>query len=48
VTADQDAVDAVNAETSLSVDVTGDSDTVDGFDVQKNGTDGAGIINFKT
>jgi len=48
VTADQDAVDAVNAEASLSVDVTGNSDTVDGFDIQKNGTDGNGIINFKT
>jgi hypothetical protein len=48
VTTDQDAVDAVNAETSLSVDITGNADEVDGFDVQKNGTDGAGIINFKT
>lgn len=25
-----------------------DSDSVDGYDIQKNGTDGAGIINFKT
>jgi hypothetical protein len=25
-----------------------DADTVDGFDIQKNGTDGNGIINFKT
>ena len=45
---DSDAVSAVNAETTLTVDVTGDADTVDGFDVQKNGTDGTGIINFKT
>jgi len=25
-----------------------DADTIDGFEVQKNGTDGSGIINFKT
>ena len=25
-----------------------DADAVDGYDIQKNGTDGAGIINFKT
>jgi hypothetical protein len=29
-------------------DINGDADTVDGFDIQKNGTDGSGIINFKT
>lgn len=45
---DSEAVSAVNSETSLSVDVSGDADTVDGYDIQKNGTDGAGIINFKT
>jgi len=45
---DSDAVSAVNAETTLTVDITGDADTVDGFEVQKNGTDGGGIINFKT
>lgn len=45
---DSEAVSAVNAETSLSVDVSGDADSVDGYDIQKNGTDGSGIINFKT
>lgn len=25
-----------------------DADTIDGYDIQKNGTDGNGIINFKT
>jgi len=45
---DSDAVSAVNAETTLTVNITGDAETVDGFEVQKNGTDGAGIINFKT
>lgn len=43
-----EAVNAVNAETNLSVNIDGDSDTVDGYDIQKNGTDGSGIINFKT
>jgi len=45
---DSDAVSAVNAETTLTVDITGDADTVDGYSVQKNGSDGNGIINFKT
>lgn len=45
---DSDAVSAVNAETTLTVDITGDAETVDGYSVQKNGTDGTGIINFKT
>jgi hypothetical protein len=29
-------------------DTAGDAETVDGYDIQKNGTDGSGIINFKT
>jgi len=45
---DSDAINAVNAENTLTVNITGDADTVDGFEVQKNGTDGGGIINFKT
>lgn len=45
---DSDAVSAVNSETTLTVNITGDADTVDGFEIQKNGTDGGGIINFKT
>jgi len=38
----QTAVDGAN------VDITGDADSVDGYDIQKNGTDGTGVINFKT
>ena len=45
---DSDAVSAVNAETTLTVNITGSADTVDGFEIQKNGSDGGGIINFKT
>jgi hypothetical protein len=45
---DSDAISAVNSETQLTVNITGDADTVDGFEIQKNGTDGGGIINFKT
>lgn len=43
-----EAVSAVNAETSLTVDITGNANTVDSYHVQKDGTDGAGVINFKT
>jgi hypothetical protein len=46
--ADTEAVSAVNSETSLTVDISGDAETVDGYDIQKDGTDGPGIINFKT
>ena len=45
---DSEAVSAINGETSLSVNISGDADSVDGYDIQKNGTDGTGIINFKT
>lgn len=38
----QTAVDGSN------IDIGGDADTVDGYDIQKNGSDGQGIINFKT
>ncbi len=32
-----------------STDTTGlDADSVDGYEIQKNGTDGSGVINFKT
>lgn len=43
-----EAVAAVNGETSLTVDVSGNADTVDGYDFQKNGSDASGVINFKT
>jgi len=52
-----EAVSAVNAESSLSVNITGsassastatNADKVDGYHIQKNGTDGSGTINFKT
>lgn len=46
--ADTEAVSAVNNETELTVSITGDSDTVDSYDVAKDGTDGTGNINFKT
>jgi len=45
---DSEAISAINSEASLSVDISGDADTVGGFDVQENGTDGQGIINFVT
>ena len=42
------AVTAVNNETSLSVDISGDADSVDGYDITKNGGGGSGIIDFST
>ena len=45
---DSEAITAVNSESTLSVNISGDADSVDGYDIQKNGTDGSGIINFKT
>jgi hypothetical protein len=45
---DADAVNAVNAESSLSVNISGNANRVDGFSVQKNGNDTSGVINFKT
>ena len=33
---------------SITVNHDGTADTVDGYHIQKNGTDGTGIINFKT
>jgi hypothetical protein len=43
-------VDSVNGKTGAVniTDISGDADTVDGYDIQKNGTDGPGIINIKT
>lgn len=40
--------EARTAVDGSSVSITGDAGSVDGYDIQKNGTDGAGIINFKT
>ncbi|NMJ76760.1 hypothetical protein GLU01_01695 [Nanohaloarchaea archaeon] len=39
---------AQNAVDGANVSIGGDADTVDGFDIEKNGTDGSGVINFKT
>ena len=43
-----EAVSAVNAQSSLNVSITGNAATVDGYSIVKNGSDGSGIINFKT
>lgn len=45
---DSEAISAVNSENSLSVNISGTADKVDGYDIAKNGTDGLGTINFKT
>jgi hypothetical protein len=45
---DSEAVSAINSELTLSVDISGDSESVDGYNVQKNGSDSNGVINFKT
>lgn len=45
------AVNAGGARTAVDgadIDIAGDADTVDGYDVEKDGTDGTGTINFKT
>lgn len=33
---------------AANISISGDADTIDTFDVAKNGTDGTGVINFKT
>jgi len=43
---DSDAINAVNNESSLTVNISGDADTVSGYDFVKNGNDGIGVINF--
>jgi len=45
---DNEAVAAVENDGTLSINITGNADEVDGYDVQKNGSDSNGIINFKT
>lgn len=40
------SVSSVNGKTGDITNI--DADTVDGYDIQKNGTDASGIINFKT
>jgi len=45
---DAEAVGAINAETSLSVDISGNADSVGGYTVQKDGSSEQGIINFVT
>jgi len=39
---------ADTADSATTADTAGDADTVDGYDIQKDGTDGTGVINFKT
>jgi hypothetical protein len=45
---DTNIVNTVEGAGTLSVNISGDADTVDGYDIQKNGSDGSGVINFKT
>ena len=45
---DSDAIGAVNNESSLSVNISGDANTVDGFSFVKDGNSGPGIINYQT
>jgi len=45
---DSEAVSAVESDGTLSISITGNADEVDGFDIQKNGSDTNGVINFKT
>jgi len=40
--------DVPNADFADSAGFANNSDEVDGYDVQKDGSDGTGIINFKT
>jgi hypothetical protein len=45
---DVEAVSAVESDGTLAINITGNADEVDGFDIQKNGSDTTGVINFKT
>jgi len=45
---DAEAVDAVEGEGTVNINITGNADEVDGFDIVQDGEDGTGIINFKT
>jgi len=45
---DGEAVSAVEDDGTLNINITGNADEVDGYDIQKDGSDGIGIINFKT
>lgn len=45
---DSDAIGAVNNESSLSVNISGDANSVDGFSFVKDGNSGPGIINYQT
>jgi len=45
---DSEAVAAVEDDGTLNINITGSADEVDGYDIEKNGSDGTGIINFKT
>lgn len=40
--------EAQSAVNGSNIDIGGDADTVDGYDIQVDGNDGSGIINFKT
>lgn len=45
---DSEAVSAVENEGTVNINITGNADEVDGLDIMQDGTDGTGIINFKT
>lgn len=45
---DSEAVSAVESEGTVNINITGNADEVDGFDIVQDGEDGTGIINFKT
>jgi len=45
---DAEAVDAVETDGNLNINISGSADEVDGFDIVQDGEDGTGIINFKT
>ena len=43
---DSDAISAVNNESSLTVNISGDADTLSGYDLVRDGNSGTDIINF--
>ena len=45
---DTDAINAVDSETTLTVNISGDANTVNGFSFVKDGNSGTNIINYKT
>jgi len=43
---DSDTINAINNEISLTVNVTGDANSINGFDLVRDGNSGTNIINF--